>query len=80
MRRVPTIVRLAAAMPVLLVVAHGLGARDSTAVISGIVSGPLQPLVALIYFGAWFTSLLVTPVVIFAWGLLVLGRRLRTRP
>lgn len=65
--RPPAIVLTALAITLLFAVLHALGARRSTAALAGIVSDPLDAVLALVYLGTWFFSALLTPIVILSW-------------
>ena len=65
--RPPTIVLVALAVTLLFAVLHLLGARRSTAALSGIFGDPVDATLALLYVGTWFFSALVTPIVLVAW-------------
>lgn len=78
--RVPRLILAAIAVGLLLVGLHALGVRRSTAVMSGIVGSPTEVLLALVYICCWFTTVLITPIMLLAWGLLRLDRRLRPVP
>lgn len=74
---IPKIVWLVLAIAVVLAVLHGLGARRSTAALAGIVATPTDAALAVVYLGSWFTTVIISPVVLIAWCLLRVDRRLR---
>ncbi|MBL4686978.1 MAG: hypothetical protein JKY37_20450 [Nannocystaceae bacterium] len=75
--RVPRLVLATIVVGLVLVGLHALGVRRSTVVMSGVVGSPTEVLLALVYICCWFTTVLITPIVLLAWGLLRLDRRLR---
>ena len=59
---------------------HALGVRRSTSIVAGVAGTPLDAAFALVYVGAWFWTILITPVLVLAAVLLAVDRRLRPQP
>ncbi len=76
-QKIPRVVLVGIAVAVLLAGLHALGVRRSTSMISGIVGSPTDVFLALVYIACWFTTILVTPIVVLAWALLWIDRHLR---
>jgi len=77
--RIPRVVLATLLVMLVLGVLHALGARRSTAVLSGIVHNPLEAAVALTYVACWFITVLLAPIVLIGWLLLGADSRLRPR-
>ena len=69
MKRLPPTILAVLLVGLLLAVLHLCGARESTHALAGIVAAPHEPALAVLYLGAWFFTVLLTPILLIAHGL-----------
>lgn len=78
--RLPRTLLIVALTAITLAILHALGVRRSTSVLSGIATDPVNAMLALVYIGCWFFTVLVGPIVMLSLALLRLDGASPRRP
>lgn len=78
--RIPRALLVVALTATPLAILHALGVRRSTSVLAGIATDPIDAMLALVYIGCWFFTVLVGPIVMLSLALLRLDGASPHRP